>query len=302
MPKRKFKDINFRQATLTIINQANVIIEEYAKQGFDLTLRQLYYQFVARDMLANKQSNYDRLGSIISDARLAGLVDWERIEDRMRVVSIPTRWDDPADIVSACARSFRLDRWKNQNIRVEVWVEKDAVSGIFEGVCRELDLPLLACRGYTSQSAMWRAAQRILSYGQESQAVRILHFGDHDCSGIDMSRDIEERLNMLTEKKIFVRRVALTMEQVEQYQPPPNPAKDTDSRFASYRDTYGEECWELDALDPNVLVELVRTNVDEFRNKKRWNEVMAEEKEAIDLLKRTSTNWSNVVDYLNKED
>ena len=160
-------------------------IAEYAAQGYDLTLRQLYYQFVSRDLLPNRQSEYKRLGDIINDARLAGLVDWEAIVDRTRNIRALSHWSDPASIVKAAANSFAVDKWADQPKRVEVWIEKDALVGVFEPVCEELDVPLFSCRGYTSQSEVWGAAQRLEKYLMADQEVVILHIGDHDPSGLD---------------------------------------------------------------------------------------------------------------------
>ena len=76
----------FSAGSLAMIEKANEIIADYAAQGFTLTLRQLYYQFVSKDLLPNKQAEYKRLGSVINDARMAGMLDWEAIEDRTRNV------------------------------------------------------------------------------------------------------------------------------------------------------------------------------------------------------------------------
>jgi hypothetical protein len=257
----------FRQGTLELIDGANAIIEEYQRGGYVLTLRQLYYQFVSRDLLANTEQNYARLGRVLSDGRLAGLVDWEAIEDRTRETVIPTRWGSPREIAEAAARSYHIDLWENQPVRVEIWVEKDALAGVFERVCRELDVPLLACRGYTSQSEMWSSAQRMT----EADAHHvILHFGDHDPSGIDMTRDIEERLINTFGAPAEVIRIALNMDQIEEYNPPPNPAKSTDSRFESYMQEFGDESWELDALEPQVLEDLAGGYTRSYIDAEQW--------------------------------
>jgi len=169
MPKIKYQDFQFRPATLALIETANRIIAEYQAQGFDLTLRQLYYQFVSRDIIPNTQQSYKNLGSVINDARLAGMIDWETIVDRTRELRTLPHWNDPSDIVDACAGQFNLDRWKDQKYRPEVWIEKDALVGVFQRVCRELDVPLFSCRGYTSQSEMWVGAQRMLGYKRKKQ-------------------------------------------------------------------------------------------------------------------------------------
>jgi len=157
--------------------------------------------------------------------------------------------------VDACARQFRIDKWATQPRRIEVWIEKDALVGVIEGVCTELDVPYFSCRGYTSQSEMWVGAQRLAAHWRKAkQNPLILHFGDHDPSGIDMTRDIQARLQEFSfgtaGHPLELRRLALNMDQVELYGPPPNPAKLTDSRCEAYMEEHGNESWELDALEP----------------------------------------------------
>lgn len=277
MPKICYVKRSFSAATQEVIGAANAIIGEYTAQGYDLTLRQLYYQFVSRDLIANKQSEYKRLGSIVNDARLAGLIDWTAITDRTRELRTLAHWDSPTDIVEAIADQYRVDKWATQPVRVEVWIEKDALVGVFERVCHELDVPVLSCRGYTSQSEMWVASQRLRRHQKAKQRVVVLHFGDHDPSGLDMTRDIRDRLDLFG-VDLDLRRLALNMDQVEQYEPPPNPAKESDSRFAGYIQAYGDESWELDALEPDVLAGLVRREVEGLRNENTWEQ--AEEAEA----------------------
>lgn len=139
MPYIEYRKKRFAPAILERIKRANAIITEYAKQGLTLTLRQLYYQFVSRDWLVNSQKNYKQLGETLNDARIAGLVDWNAIEDRTRNLIAPPSWDDPADIISACANQFRLDRWDDRPNYVEVWIEKDALTGVIDRVCRDTD-------------------------------------------------------------------------------------------------------------------------------------------------------------------
>lgn len=288
----------FREEALGIIGQANTIIDEYAAQGFDLTIRQLFYQFVARGFLANSQENYKKLGTIVSDARLAGMIDWNRIEDRTRGVERISTWDSPADIVSVCANTFKLDKWETQPYRVEIWIEKEALAGVFERVCAELRVPYLSCRGYTSQSEMWRAGQRLLGYVKNKQTPLILHFGDHDPSGIDMSRDIVDRLKIFTGSKIKFNRLALNMDQVEEHSPPPNPTKMTDTRANVYIEQFGDESWELDALDPTMLSSLCRDAVQAIINQDAWDEMTEREEAAKRQLESVSDQWDSIVESL----
>lgn len=272
MPKVEYVPKRFSARTLDLIDLANEIIEEYEAQGFVLTLRQLYYQLVARGYIPNRQTEYKRLGSILNDARLAGLVDWLAIEDRTRNLQSLGHWENPRQILLSAARGYRLDRWADQPEYCEVWIEKDALVGVIEGICNSLDVPYFSCRGYTSASEMWQASQRLIAQEDEGKQTTIFHLGDHDPSGIDMTRDIQDRLTLF-DAGTLVARIALTMDQVREYDPPPNPAKMSDARYSGYVDAYGEECWELDALDPAVLAGLIRDNVMDIIDQERWSAV-----------------------------
>jgi hypothetical protein len=327
---------NFSGTSIKVIEKANEIIEDYEAQGYDLTLRQLYYRFVSLGLIPNKDTEYKKLGSIINDARLAGMIDWDRITDRTRNLRSNAHWDSPRDIISACANQFRHDKWKDQNQYVEVWIEKDALVGILEQACRPLDVPHFSCRGYTSQSEMWAASQRLLEQIRAGKKVHIIHLGDHDPSGVDMSRDIEDRIKMFLEhhlvadfmkeyakdhpcpkddvdpyfdeaSKLYsdsgrhaasrfnLNRIALNMDQVREYDPPPNPAKLTDSRSTSYVNEHGDESWELDALEPTVLTELIQNAVRELMDEDTWEKSVKAEKKDKTHLAKCAKKWDEVV-------
>jgi hypothetical protein len=301
MPKIAYQTFNFRGNSLALIQKANEIIAEYTRQGFVLTLRQLYYQFVSRDIIANSMKEYKRLGSVINDGRLAGLIDWNALEDRTRNVKSNGHWSSPQNIVKACVNAYAIDKWEDQPIRPEVWIEKDALVGVIEGVCEELDVPYFSCRGYTSQSEMWAAAMRFIKHGK---TAHIIHLGDHDPSGQDMSRDIEERIRMFMRRHSRTQgfeftRIALNMDQVEQYNPPPNPAKSSDTRFETYRAEHGDESWELDALEPSVLANLIREQVATLRD--LYAEAEERERSEREELEKVSDNWDSVIEYVNNE-
>lgn len=297
MPRTCYVSKRFRDDTLDRIRAANRIIAEYQAQGFKLTLRQLYYQFVSRDWLPNTQRSYKQLGDTVNDGRLAGLIDWEAIEDRTRNMRCNSHWDSPGQIVRACAQQFQMDLWDGQDNYCEVWIEKDALVGVIERVCTELDVSFFACRGYTSQSEMWAAAQRIIEQEEAGRETIIFHLGDHDPSGIDMTRDIQDRMRMFG-SEVEVRRIALNMDQVEQHDPPPNPAKMTDARFESYEREFGTQSWELDALEPRVIVGLIEDHVGQLIDYDRRDARLEEQDEARRGLNKVATNWQNVVDKL----
>lgn len=313
MPFIEYEPCNFRGDRLVMIDRANAIIAEYARQGFDLTLRQLYYQFVSRDWLANTVQNYNKLGACISAARRAGLVDWSAIVDRTRNLDTLSHWSSPRDIVDAVAQQFRVDMWDDQPTQVEVWYEKDALAGVFQRAANALDVPSFSCRGYASDSEVWAAGQRIREHIANDRDVVVLHFGDHDPSGIDMTRDIRDRLTLFAsqgdddhyverddvENRLTIHRVALNMDQVRLYRPPPNPAKTTDARFESYAARFGRSSWELDALDPATLAALVERHVrDQIVDGDAWDAKLKEIAEGRALLAGAARNWPDVARML----
>ena len=284
MPKIAYKDITFRGASLDTIHLVNKVIEEYEDMGYDLTLRQLYYQLVARGYIENSDRSYKRVGELINNARLAGLVDWHSITDRTRNMQSRSHWDSPGQIINSAINQYFIDLRADQHVYIEVWVEKEALVEVVGKACHGLDVPYFACRGYVSQSEMWAAARRLAQEeGDRDTRSVILHLGDHDPSGVDMTRDIQDRLAMFG-ADTEVRRIALTYDQVQAYNPPPNPAKLTDSRCKAYIERYGDESWELDALNPTVIHDLITEHVDEltdFELLRSRKERLREEKDSM---------------------
>lgn len=298
MPKVCYVSKKFSADRMAIIDKANEIVEEYNAQGFSLTLRQIYYKFVSQAFIANTQKEYKRLGDILNDARVAGLVDWNAIVDRTRKLRELSHWDTPSSIIKACASQYRIDKWADQPHRFEILVEKDALVGILEGVCNELDVPYFSCRGYTSQSELWLMAQRLKEHNNRGQVPIVIHLADMDPSGVDMSRDIKDRLAMFSGLAIETRRIALNEDQIQQYNPPPNPAKLTDSRATAYIERFGSESWELDALEPRVIVDLIRETVESYRDDDLWDVAVKEENKQRDQLQQVSKKWTSIIEEL----
>ena len=266
-----YKKINFHAATLKTIEVANGIIDEYEGAGIPMSLRQLYYQMVARGHIENTEKSYDRVGSVINDGRMAGLVSWTAIEDRGRNLLGHETFKTPEGAMQWLSKSkYKIDMWEDQPYRPEVWVEKAALEGVVGTICDKLRVDFFSCRGYNSQSEQWRAGRRLAGYAAKGQRPIIFHLGDHDPSGIDMTRDNRDRLSMFAGAPVMVIRLALNMNQVRQYDPPPNPAKLSDSRAEDYVKEHGYSSWELDALSPDVIMKLIEEAVTEIRDEKLW--------------------------------
>lgn len=255
----QFKTPKFRPASLKLIEQANEIITQYEADGIQLTLRQLYYQFVSRNWLANNDRNYKNLGHILSEARLAGLVDWEAIDDLGRVPSIPSPDRDLKSFLEQMkeyAGAYTLDHWEGQANYVELHVEKQALSSVLGPIAEKWGIGFSMNRGYSSQTAFYDASKRFIEADGDGKNAVCLYVGDHDPSGRDMVRDFGARMRTFG-ADVEIVPVALSMAQIRQYRCPPNPAKTTDARSAAYIQEFGNESWEVDALDPKVLRKIV---------------------------------------------
>jgi hypothetical protein len=261
MSKQHFRDHRFSSEAATLLQQCIEIIENYMQQGLRLTLRQTYYQCVVRNLFPNSEKSYKKLSALLSDARLAGLVDWNAIEDRVRVPVVPQEFKDLKELAEVALNAYRLPRWADQENYVECWTEKDAISGVLRPIAREFHVTMMVNRGYSSQSAMYDSAKRFMDAGDEGKSCKLFYLGDHDPSGEDMVRDIEDRLAMFG-ATVDVEKIGLTMAQVERYNPPPNPAKLSDPRSAEYVEKHGAVSWEVDALPPEVLNRLVRHSIE----------------------------------------
>lgn len=272
----------FRADSLARIAQANEIIARYQDMGLRLTLRQLYYQHVAANLIPNTEKSYKNLASLVSDGRLAGLIDWDAIEDRGRVPETPGEWDSVEQIVRSAIRQYRCPRWQGQTHYVELWVEKQALAGVLAPLADEFHVTLMVNKGYSSQSAMHEAAGRFIEHGDRDGVL--LYIGDHDPSGEDMVRDIASRMETFG-AAADVRKVALTRAQIDEHEPPPQPAKTTDSRFSRYEAEHGNESWEVDSLPPDVLERLVREAMDDVLDRDAMDALIAKEDADRELVR-----------------
>jgi hypothetical protein len=329
--KFQFRKIKLGPENKVRLDLINSIVEEYQGQGYVLTLRQLYYQLVSRDVVPNTPAEYEKLSVLLKEGRMGGIVDWDAIEDRVRRPSTPASWDSPSDILLGAAAQFALPRMRGQETYLEVWVEKDALSGVLSRVTRPYHVPIMVNRGYSSASAMYEAYRRFenkVGYSN-CKKIRILYLGDFDPSGVDMVRDVESRIcefflgkaksfdkcvvdttvrnkpakksclhfphlwpTILKEKlKIDFKIVpiALTREQIDLYEPPPNPAKRTDKRFAKFKANHGDMSWEVDALRPEVLNEILTKSILEHIDVSLYEAIVAQEKEGRRQLRELNT-------------
>jgi len=246
------------KATGDLIFQAKEILVEY--RPTPMTLRQLYYQLVSRGFVKNNAAEYRKLSKAIVTARQNGIIPWDWIEDRMRKPRYVSMWSGMNQFGISVLRAYRLNVWSSQPQYVEVWLEKDALSGIFEDILEPYGVTLNVGRGYDGWTSIKDAARR---YKEIGKPVSILYFGDFDPSGEDMNKSLEERLNFFKGFTATIDKVAILKDDIEKYDLPPALAKKTDTRYEQFIEAQGDaKTVELDALPINVLTSRIKTEVE----------------------------------------
>lgn len=294
--RRKIGDTMKYEQTVSLVNK---ILSEYTMK---LTLRQIYYRLVADYGLANKRSSYNSLSSQLVKARERGHVNENRIEDRTRTfLGGESGFDNPEQFIEAVKEWFlsywkKYDKelWNDQDQFVIVWVEKDALSRVLSDVADTYRVITAPSRGYASFTYIRDALRKL----PRDKPVTILHFADHDSSGLDMTRDIQRRFRRYGGRNVTVERVALTYEQVQEYGLTPNPTKLTDPRAMSYISQYGRECWELDAIEPSELQNLVLNAIENHVDLDQWENSKAQMEEEREALEETFEKWRKALDKI----
>ena len=297
-----------------LVQDIKKIVDELSAAGHKLTLRQLYYQLVSKDLIPNHVTVYKKLGKVLDDCRYSGQIDWDAIEDRGRIPFLPYWVLGVEDAIQDTINRYRLNRQKGQSVHVEMWTEKDAISGILKKVTNPYHVRLAVNKGYTSSSALYRAYRRFLRIINQGAKVIVLYFGDHDPSGINMVSDIKRRISNFLHKgeqsktgvwkdmesidDVFqICRIGLTMDQVKTYNLPPNPAKMSDPRAKEYVMKYGKLSWEVDALSPDVLMQIVSESIEDIIDIDMYNDMRTQEtsdkKTLEDMMEGQSASMFN---------
>lgn len=307
MPRIAYNDWSPTKASKLALAHAVRALQDYAAEGYTVTLRQLYYRLVGRGQIENNLRSYKNLGNLMTKARMAGIVDWEAIEDRAREFHRPIIRESIPALLSILPDNILYDRWSRQDYYIEVWVEKEALGNVIEKACGPYFVPHMACKGYLSASEAWRGGERMRKRIEQGKCCVVIHLGDHDPSGIDMTRDNQQRLwTFARSMGVTVDRIALNMDQIEQYDPPPNPAKESDSRAVNYKSKYGNTSWELDALEPAVIERLITDKIKKYIDPVEWESVTEEEDHKKAILETLHQLWESDVEpmlegYLNEQ-
>jgi len=294
----KYKDENkveqrWQARTLELILKIQTIVDNYMDQGIRLTNRQLYYQLVGKAYIPNAIEIYKRISTLMTDMRYAGLLDWSAIEDRGRVPTKHSEWKNVSSLIASAVYSYRLPRWEGQKYYLELYCEKQAMESILKPIADMFHIYFGYNKGYSSASTMYDLAQRIGKQINNGKQVVILYLGDHDPSGLDMIRDVNDRVyeflikgENYTEPLFEISQIALNKQQINKYNPPPNPAKVKDPRAGDYIAEHGAVSWELDSLTPETLIELTTENIHKYLDTDKYDAVVKKEEKQIKALEK----------------
>jgi hypothetical protein len=252
--------LTLRSKTIQLIEAAYTVLAD----AHPMTLRQCYYQLVSKQFIPNNRGSYQTLGRALVEARKQGMIQWHWLEDRLRKPRHVSMWQDIPSFSKTVVNAYHRDVWKTQPNYLEVWLEKDALSGIFEDELERYGVTLNVGRGFDGWSSIREAAGRYIA--RPDQSTTILYFGDFDPSGENMTTSLRERLYNFKGCTPEIERVAILKEDIAQYNLPPDFAKKSDSRSKSFIARFGDEAVELDALPVDVLrgrlIEHVEANLD----------------------------------------
>ena len=251
-----------QKQSLELLTQVQKIIDSY---DFALTLRQIYYQLVAKQIIPNEQKYYKKLSRICVAGRDEGILPEEGFADRLRAVDKLSSWSDLNEFMQSVKRSYRKDKWQNQDSYLEIWTEKDALRSVLTGITYQYDVALMVARGQLSRTEVYRTAERYKD--QNNKECFLYYCGDFDPSGLSLYNSIRKRLEDFG-VSINFERIALTQEQIEEYQLPSDPAKQSDPNYNKFVNIYGSDMVvELDSLPPDVLRRIIEgcilQNIDE---------------------------------------
>lgn len=248
----------FRRTKSDMAYLMNALIE-IVEQEAPMTVRQVFYQAVTRKLIDKTEAEYkETIVRLLADLRREGLIDWYNIVDNTRLIRRPATFDNVQEALKNTASLYRRAVFSDLDVYVEVWLEKEALAGVLVDVTWEYDVPLMTTRGYSSLSFLHAAAQQIERAYDAGKEVYLYNFGDHDPSGVDIARQIQEGIAEFTDAPFEFERVAVTPMQIKAWDLPTRPTKSTDTRSRNFDGSSVE----LDAITPRRLRELCRGAIE----------------------------------------
>jgi hypothetical protein len=241
------------------------------------TVRQVFYALTVLKVVDKTEREYKgTVGRLLCEMREDGSVPFAWIADN-------TRWQRKP---SSCAKNYRRDLWASMPVYVEVWCEKDALAGVLYEETKTYDVPLMVARGYSSLTFLHTAA---LAIKAEGKPAYIYHFGDYDPSGQDAARDIEAKLRRYApEAEIHFERVAVTPDQIRDWNLPSRPTKQTDTRAKRFGSA---ESVELDAIPARQLRQLVRERIERHIDQRQLGVLKIAEENEREMLRMFATTY-----------
>jgi hypothetical protein len=220
-----------------------------------ITLRQVFYILEGRGVVKKTEKAFDRVERTVDEMLYTGVLDWDAIIDPGRVTEKHIEFADVRDALTRLANDYRTDWWDEQSQGVEIWSEKDTIAELLRPIADKWHVRTLVNRGYVSDTAMKDAVDRM---NDLEKPTFILYVGDHNPSGMHMMDTILEKLETFGAQAFDLVHIALTQKQIEQYSLRPSRVKmSADPRAKKYVAKHDRGCWEVDALDPGVLVRSV---------------------------------------------
>lgn len=243
-----------------------------------MTLRQVFYLAVSAKLVDKTEAAYDCLGRYLVQMRKSGELPWEWMADHTRWMRKPRTFSSLEEALRHAVRTYRRSLWNDQDVYVEVWVEKDTVAGVLLDVTQEWDVPLMAAKGFSSASFLHEAAQTIKGV---NKPAFLYYFGDHDPSGVHIDRSIESDLREMAPKaEIHFERVAVLPSQIQSMGLPTRPTKTSDSRAKTFK---GESV-EVEAISAHQLRALARQRIEQHVDQHRLDVLRVAERSERESL------------------
>jgi hypothetical protein len=266
-------------------------IHEIVKERAPITVRGVCYGLFVAGLIPGMDKNSTaKISRVMTEMREADVLDWRLIVDDSRVVSRSTGWRDPSQIIQAAVDGYRRDHWQGQPFRVEVWSEKATVHGVLAPVLRDFGVTFRPLKGFGSHTALRQAAEDSFDVAPGQEAVA-LYLGDFDPSGIHMSMvDIPQQLQRYGSEWEF-RRIAITEADTRGLPSFPAATKKDDARHRWYVDRFGQDCWELDAMDPVALRARVREQIRSYLNLPAWEHSIKIESVETESMRDFHAAW-----------
>jgi 5S rRNA maturation endonuclease (ribonuclease M5) len=274
----------YQTKTKEILGLIRKLITQH--RGRKLTLRQVFYQLVAKKIIPNNLRAYKNLSYLIAKARKNGDIPWDVIRNHTRFVIKENSWPNFKDFTKKIEKIYHKSKLANQRNYIEIWIEKDSLREWFEPITKEFDVPLIICRGYPSITTLYEASKRLKEI---QKPIHILYFGDFDPSGEDIFRTIKEKLIKdfgVNRRKLHIKKVALTLKDIKKYKLPPAPTKSTDSRSGKFVKKYGDFAVELEALPVRVLEQKIKRSIKSLLNWKQFQKDLKKEKQETKKLRK----------------